>query len=156
PPAKATSQTDPAPNMSDDSASQTDFAAAIASVWCRVLGTDAVQLKDNFFDLGGHSLLAVQTHRALRDELGFKALSITDIFRFPVLGDLVARLESLTGSRESGRVAKKQPTHPQVSPHSAPASETTVLETKNERSLARHAAMSKRRALRATRKEKQL
>jgi hypothetical protein len=157
PQAAQTPTLDPAPMPDAVPSTATDIGAAIASVWCRILGMDAVNLKDNFFDLGGHSLLAVQTHRELRDVLGFKALSITDIFRFPVLGDLVARLESLTGSRESGRVAPKKPTHAQVMPPSAPAPETTpVLDTTNERSLARHAAMSKRRALRATRKEKQL
>ncbi len=156
PQAAQASTPDPAPVSDAVPSSDTDIGAAISSVWCRVLGTDAVSLKDNFFDLGGHSLLAVQTHRELRDALGFKALSITDIFRFPVLGDLVARLESLTGSRESGRTTTKTPTHPQATPPSAQAPETRVLETTNERSLARHAAMSKRRALRATRKENQL
>ena len=152
---------DPVSAPISDAASDMDIGAAIASVWCRILGTDAVGQKDNFFDLGGHSLLAVQTHRELRDALGFKGLSITDIFRFPVLGDLVARVESLTGAKTPGAATNQTPTQAPARPLTAPAAAPVapvaqVLETTNERSLARHAAMTKRRAMRASRKEKQL
>jgi hypothetical protein len=64
----------------------------IAAIWSRVLGVAKVGARDNFFALGGHSLLAVQVHRELRDSLGAPSLSITDIFRFPVLQDLSAHL----------------------------------------------------------------
>ncbi len=69
--------------------------AQIAAIWASVLGVTEVSGQDSFFDLGGHSLLAVQAHRAIRDELGTAELSITDIFRFPVLGDLAARVAAL-------------------------------------------------------------
>ena len=49
--------------------------------------------RDNFFALGGHSLLAVQAHREIRDTLGLTKLSITDIFRFPVLSALARHLD---------------------------------------------------------------
>jgi hypothetical protein len=65
----------------------------IAAIWARVLGVAKVGAKDNFFALGGHSLLAVQVHREIRDSLGAAKLSITDIFRFPVLQDLSAHLD---------------------------------------------------------------
>lgn len=65
----------------------------IAAIWVRVLGVAKVGSKDNFFALGGHSLLAVQVHREIRDSLGAAKLSITDIFRFPVLQDLSAHLD---------------------------------------------------------------
>ncbi len=52
-----------------------------------------VGAKDNFFALGGHSLLAVQAHREIRDRLGATKVSITDIFRFPVLEQLAAHIE---------------------------------------------------------------
>ena len=152
---------DPVSVPTSDIPSDLDIGAAIASVWCRILGTDAVGQKDNFFDLGGHSLLAVQTHRELRDALGFKGLSITDIFRFPVLGDLVARVESLTGAKTPSAATNQTPSQAPARPLTAPAAAPVapvaqVLETTNERSLARHAAMTKRRAMRASRKEKQL
>ena len=69
----------------------------IAAVWCEILGLPVVQVSDNFFDLGGHSLLAVQAHRDIRAKLDGVALSITDIFRFPVLGDLAAHLDAQAG-----------------------------------------------------------
>lgn len=70
-----------------------DIEAQIAAIWARVLGVAKVGSKDNFFALGGHSLLAVQVHREIRDSLGATKLSITDIFRFPVLQALAAHLD---------------------------------------------------------------
>ena len=70
-----------------------DVEAQIAAIWARVLGVAKVGAKDNFFALGGHSLLAVQVHREIRDSLGAAKLSITDIFRFPVLSALAAHLD---------------------------------------------------------------
>ncbi|MEO5616023.1 MAG: MupA/Atu3671 family FMN-dependent luciferase-like monooxygenase [Cypionkella sp.] len=70
-----------------------DIEAQIAAIWARVLGVAKVDSKDNFFALGGHSLLAVQVHREIRDSLGAAKLSITDIFRFPVLQALAAHLD---------------------------------------------------------------
>jgi len=64
----------------------------IAKIWARVLGVARVGPKDNFFALGGHSLLAVQTHREIRERLPQARVSITDIFRFPVLEALVAHV----------------------------------------------------------------
>ena len=72
-------------------AAKGDVTGAISEVWARVLGVPSVAPTDNFFALGGHSLLAVQVHRELREKLGVK-LSITDIFRFPVLSALAAHL----------------------------------------------------------------
>jgi hypothetical protein len=70
-----------------------DLASQIAAIWSRVLGIAKVGARDNFFALGGHSLLAVQVHREIRDSLGTTKLSITDIFRFPVLQDLAGHLD---------------------------------------------------------------
>lgn len=72
-------------------------AGRIAAVWSRVLGVGRVGAKDNFFDLGGHSLLAVQAHREIRAMPGAEGLTITDVFRFPTLGALAARVEALAG-----------------------------------------------------------
>ena len=97
----------------------------IARVWAEVLGVPQVRAQDNFFNLGGHSLLAVQAHRALRDRLSMPGLSITDLFRFPVLGDLARHLD-----------AKLQPAAP--APIVAPA---TVANDRMD-------AMARRRAMR--------
>ena len=128
-----------------------------------MLGVADIEGRDSFFDLGGHSLLAVQAHRAIRDELGARALSITDIFRFPVLEDLTARVAAL----QSGPIAPAQlpdpvpavavkapapavattpaPT-PQLAPRPAPAEAPA-----NDRARARQEAMARRREMRARR-----
>ncbi|MFZ0097083.1 MAG: phosphopantetheine-binding protein, partial [Gemmobacter sp.] len=111
-------------------APETDLQSQIAEVWSRVLGVPKVGAKDNFFALGGHSLLAVQAHRELRDGLGLKKLSITDIFRFPVLSALAAHLDE---GPKAGAAA----------PAPGPTASTT-----NGRADARADAMARRRAMR--------
>lgn len=103
--------------------------ASIAAIWSRILGVSGIQASDNFFALGGHSLLAVQAHREIRQELDLPKLSITDIFRFPILAGLSAHLE--VGQNPA-------PT--------TPAPQTDVP--------GRSETMSKRRAMRAGRQAK--
>ncbi len=108
--------------------------AAIAAIWQRTLGVQASG-RDNFFDLGGHSLLAVQAHRMIREELGAAKLSITDIFRFPVLSDLAARVAGLVDGP--------------VTPQPTPAATTGPAEG---RAQSRSEAMARRREMRARRR----
>ncbi|QYK42461.1 MAG: LLM class flavin-dependent oxidoreductase [Paracoccaceae bacterium] len=117
-----------------------DIAATIAQVWSRVLGVPRVQPTDNFFTLGGHSLLAVQAHRDLKAALGPVALSITDIFRFPVLGTLAAHV-----------AAGVAPRAPLAIPAANPAAAAARDPSGNDRADARSQAMASRRALRAAR-----
>jgi hypothetical protein len=101
-------------------------AETIAAIWRRLLNVPQVSATDSFFALGGHSLLAVQAHREIKAALNAPALSITDIFRFPVLADLAAHL----------------------APEPAPA---PPQDDAGDRGAARTAAMAQRRALRAAR-----
>ena len=114
-------------------------AEALAAVWSRVLGVPKVGAKDNFFAIGGHSLLAVQAHREIRAELGAAKLSITDIFRFPVLEALAAHIEKSAGPAVAATAI------PQAVPQAAPA----VAD--NDRADTRADAMARRRAMRAER-----
>jgi len=107
-----------------------DTQEKIAEVWKQILGLEQVGARDNFFDLGGHSLLAVQAHRALREALGASTLSITDIFRFPVLSAL------------ADHISGKGPGGAQAAPDPAALA---------QRAEARTEAMSRRRAMRAQR-----
>ncbi|MFW8595357.1 MupA/Atu3671 family FMN-dependent luciferase-like monooxygenase [Cribrihabitans neustonicus] len=107
--------------------------ARIATVWSRILGVSGIGAQDNFFALGGHSLLAVQAHRELRAELGAAHLSITDIFRFPTLAGLAAHIEGLAGA-----------------PANAEQRPTAAAEAASEPDRA--GVMSKRRAMRASRR----
>ncbi len=102
-------------------------AATVAAIWSRILNVPQVGMRDSFFALGGHSLLAVQAHREIRAALDAPKLSITDIFRFPVLADLAAHLEA--------------------GPSPAPAAAAEPP----GRAAARADAMAQRRALRAAR-----
>ena len=112
-------------------APQAGTAGRIAAIWTRVLGVEGITPQDHFFDLGGHSLLAVQAHREIRADLEVAALSITDIFRFPVLSGLAAEVDRLTGGTEPD----------------APTPEPAA----NLRAENRSEAMARRRAMRAAR-----
>lgn len=114
-------------------------AEQLAAVWSRVLGVPKVGAKDNFFALGGHSLLAVQVHREIRADLGISKLSITDIFRFPVLEALAAHIDKTIGAT----VAPPSVPEPAPGPENAP--------TTNDRASTRADAMARRRAMRAGR-----
>ncbi|WP_299926874.1 MupA/Atu3671 family FMN-dependent luciferase-like monooxygenase [uncultured Pelagimonas sp.] len=114
-----------------------DLAAVeqgISLIWTNILGVEGFSSRDSFFDLGGHSLLAVQAHRAIRDEFGAKGLSITDIFRFPVLADLTACVAS---KMESGPPAP---------------SPSTPEPQSNDRAQSRSDAMARRREMRSRRR----
>ncbi|WP_050527543.1 MupA/Atu3671 family FMN-dependent luciferase-like monooxygenase [Pseudorhodobacter aquimaris] len=118
-------------------------AEALAAVWSNVLGVSKVGAKDNFFALGGHSLLAVQAHREIRASLGLDKLSITDIFRFPVLEKLAAHIESTMEASVGATPAPAQAVMPpQVQPsvHAAPPAGPKRTD-----------AMARRRAMRSAR-----
>ncbi len=149
------SATPPAPGDAVDIA---QVRADVAAIWSRILGVSNISAQANFFDLGGHSLLAVQAHRALRDELGAKSLSITDIFRFPALDDLSQRIAALVvpGSKPVQDFAASRQTRvlqPVSRGEVARAYASAESEPENPRARARAEAMAKRRAMRARREK---
>jgi hypothetical protein len=138
----------PVPSATTAPAAQTyvapvGVAEALAGIWSRVLGVPKVGAKDNFFAIGGHSLLAVQAHREIRAELGAAKLSITDIFRFPVLEALAAHIEKSAGpsAKATPKPTLEAPASPQANkaPEAKPAS---IADTRAD-------AMARRRAMRA-------
>ncbi|KUP92423.1 MupA/Atu3671 family FMN-dependent luciferase-like monooxygenase [Tritonibacter horizontis] len=124
----------PAATNATPAPAASEVQQAIAGIWQQLLGVATVQPTDNFFALGGHSLLAVQAHRDIRRALATDALSITDIFRFPSLGGLAAHVEQLT----TGGATKASPSAPAPAPEAAASDKSET--------------MSKRRAMRASRK----
>ncbi|MCC2669885.1 MAG: tycC2, partial [Armatimonadetes bacterium] len=50
-------------------APRTELEAALARIWSRVLGREAVGIHDDFFDQGGHSLLAMRVLQQIQQEL---------------------------------------------------------------------------------------
>ncbi|TDC79579.1 amino acid adenylation domain-containing protein [Streptomyces hainanensis] len=62
---------------------------ALCRAWAEVLGLDRVGTRDNFFDLGGDSIRSLQVIGRVR-ELGWE-ITLQDLFRHPVVGDIAAR-----------------------------------------------------------------
>ena len=136
----APSQAVPAPQtMVSSAASGSTLERDIAAIWSRILGVAQIGSQDSFFDLGGHSLLAVQAHREIRQELAAGALSITDIFRFPKLAALAARVAEARGDAPAMTAAPAE---------QAKAATSADL---GARATSRADAMSRRRAMRAAR-----
>ncbi|MEQ9389028.1 MupA/Atu3671 family FMN-dependent luciferase-like monooxygenase [Marinovum algicola] len=131
-------------------ADATAVQAQVAEVWQRVLGLGEIPAQGNFFDLGGHSLLAVQAHRELRNELGLTRLSIADVFGYPTLTGLAARIAEIGGAKPAAR--------PRPEPQRAPPPANGQTEPRSEAPLpehpgaaARKEAMARRREMRARR-----
>lgn len=59
----------------------------VYQIWQISIGTDEIELNDNFFDIGGHSLLAVQTLSKIKSI--FKVdMNLNDFFANPTIYDL--------------------------------------------------------------------
>ena len=102
--------------------------------------------RDNFFALGGHSLLAIQLHRTMRDRLALPRLGVTDIFRFPVMGDFIRHVATLAPANSASPVPASAPVGAPAAPAAAPAP-AAVAETPSGQGG--DDAMARRRALRA-------
>ena len=50
----------------------TEAEQSVAGIWATVLGFDAIEPDDNFFDLGGHSLQAVQIIGRMKADMGVR------------------------------------------------------------------------------------
>ena len=74
-------------------APQGEMEAAVAAIWAEVLKLERVGRGDNFFELGGNSLLAVRVVSRVRKLLG-KQMTLTDLFAYPVLAELVQKLKA--------------------------------------------------------------
>lgn len=125
-----------APIATAGNVAASDVTTQIATIWSAILGVANIAPSDNFFDIGGHSLLAVQAHREIRDTMGAQ-ISITDIFRFPVLSALAERVAA-SGGQAANVTA-------------APPSASASVQASNARAETRMDAMAKRRAMRAAR-----
>ena len=80
-------------------APRTELEARMADIWATVLKRDQVGIYDNFFSLGGHSLLATRLVHAVNQQLSAQ-LSLRDLFRKPVLAELVADLVAKLGRED--------------------------------------------------------
>src|SRR5690606_10279427 len=65
-----------------------------------VLGEERLGVRDNFFEHGGHSLLAARAAARLRDAFGAD-VTVRDLFEFPTVEQLAARVEELLGAGDA-------------------------------------------------------
>lgn len=112
------------PVMPAATAPATPVEADILDVWRAALETDAIGVRDNFFEVGGTSLLVVSVHERLQRRLD-KRFPLTVLFQNPTVESLAAWL---------GAGVKGQ------SPQPSAASRALQRERAKERRSARHMA----------------
>jgi len=89
-------------------APDTHLEQVLVDIWRGILGIEHIGLHDNFFDLGGHSLLLVRVRSTLQETLQ-RALSITDLFKYPTISTLVQFLEEDTSTAPTPMQADVEP-----------------------------------------------
>jgi amino acid adenylation domain-containing protein/FkbH-like protein len=73
------------------SPARTETEAAVAAIWCEVLGVPSVGIQDDFFRLGGDSILAVRVVSRIASVLG-RELPLHEIFERPTVEAIAAKL----------------------------------------------------------------
>ena len=87
----------------------------LLEIWCKVLGTGAVGLNDNFFDLGGTSLQLIQVHARIASVMP-SDLTVVDLFQYPRISALAQRLAANGGTAAPGPPAGNNPTGGALTP----------------------------------------
>ncbi|MCW3467113.1 non-ribosomal peptide synthase/polyketide synthase [Chitinophaga nivalis] len=80
----------------------------LAAIWQQLLGVERVGIYDNFFELGGHSLLAIRLLSQLRKALSVE-LTVKEVFLYPTVATLAARVSGDTGQTSLPPVTAVQP-----------------------------------------------
>ncbi len=83
-----------------------EIEAALLTIWRQILGTNSVGVDDNFFDLGGTSLQLIAVHATISASMKI-AVTVVDLFEYPRISALAARLADLggVGATHPGRTA---------------------------------------------------
>jgi thioesterase domain-containing protein/acyl carrier protein len=68
-----------------------DIESKLVEIWQEVLVTEAIGLRDNFFDLGGSSLLAVKTFAKIEERFG-RTLPLATLLKAPTIEELATIL----------------------------------------------------------------
>jgi len=87
---KALPETDSTAVAGEFVAPGSEIEQKIAEVWQQVLGIDKVSATDNFFSIGGNSIKAISAVAKLQK---FLAISINDLFNYPVLKKLAENIK---------------------------------------------------------------
>ncbi len=88
-------------NSTDKSciAPRTPTESTLAQIWSKILNTEPVGIRDNFFDLGGDSLLAIRLINEINQQFE-RELSLSALFLNPTIEGLADSLDSGTNSEE--------------------------------------------------------
>ena len=74
----------------------TDTERVVASIWGMVLGSDEVNVTDNFYDLGGDSIIATELVKAINGEFS-EVLDISDVFTYTNVKSISAYIDNSLG-----------------------------------------------------------
>jgi amino acid adenylation domain-containing protein len=96
--------TNPPPDAAMLPAAGNETETILLEIWRKVLGTGAVGLNDNFFDLGGTSLQLIQVHATISSVM-HSDLTVVDLFQYPRISALAARLATNGGTAAPGSAA---------------------------------------------------
>jgi len=91
----------PAPGAALQPGAGNETEKMLLEIWCKVLGTGAVGLNDNFFDLGGTSLQLIQLHARIASAMP-NDLTVVDLFQYPRISALAQRLAANGGTAAPG------------------------------------------------------
>jgi amino acid adenylation domain-containing protein len=101
-------RTDPPPGAAMQPAAGNETETMLLEIWRKVLGTGAVGLNDNFFDLGGTSLQLIQVHATIASVMP-SDLTLIDLFQYPRISALAARLATNGGTAATDAAAGHKP-----------------------------------------------
>jgi hypothetical protein len=101
---------EPAPPRAPAVAPRDDLERALAALWQRLLGADAIGVHDDFFALGGDSLIALQVITGA-SSLGL-AIAPRDLFEHPTIARLAAHLAAAREAEPRAPAAVPAPAIP--------------------------------------------
>jgi acyl-CoA synthetase (AMP-forming)/AMP-acid ligase II/acyl carrier protein len=79
-------------SKADETPPRTATETELARIWAGVLRVPRVGMLARFLDLGGDSILAAELIARVREDLGV-ALTLTDVFDTPTVGEMAVRIE---------------------------------------------------------------
>jgi amino acid adenylation domain-containing protein len=88
-----------AKNPNNTAPAQTAPEEILRGIWRELLQVENIHRDDNFFDLGGHSLVLVRLRSKLL-EIFHQEFAITELFRYPTISSLAARLGRQPGGKQ--------------------------------------------------------
>jgi hypothetical protein len=92
-----------------------ELEAALAAIWCDVLGLREVGTDDDFFDLGGHSLLAVALATRVRDLIHVE-FEVRDVLEQPTIASEAALIARTIAEHDRDGLLAAALRHEQGSP----------------------------------------